>query len=253
MSDAIVLEHVTKMFQSHLRSGVKQIVLHPWATLRARQRSRFVALDDVSLTVRHGENHGIIGRNGAGKSTLLGIVGGILRPTSGLVRVEGRIAPLLQLGVGFDQELTGTENAILNGVLLGMRRRVIESRLAEVLRFAGLEEFAEQPLKTYSSGMQSRLGFAVAVHSDPDVLLVDEVLAVGDLEFQERCLARIAELREKGATILFVSHALRTVSKVCDRVSWMEHGRLVATGPPAEVIGLYTDSAGTGFPGSRPS
>lgn len=246
MTTAVAVDHVTKVFTPHVQlgTGLKELVLHPLRTWQQVRRSRFVAIEDISLVVRRGEIYGLVGRNGAGKSTLLGMIGGVLRPTSGSIRVEGRISPLLELGVGFVPELTGVENALLNGVLLGLLRSQIESRLASIIDFAGLQDFAHQPIKTYSSGMQSRLGFSVAVHADPDILLVDEVLAVGDIEFQERCLERISELHRKGVTILLVSHDMKTVEKVCDRATWIEHGRVAAAGAVEEVILRYRESAG---------
>ncbi|MCG8592435.1 MAG: ABC transporter ATP-binding protein [Proteobacteria bacterium] len=248
MSDvAIQLQDVRKVFtpQQHLHTSLKEALFSPIHVLRRARAARFLALDDVSLVVERGETHGIVGRNGAGKSTLLGIIGGVLRPTAGQVQVVGRVSPLLELGVGFVPDLSGDENAVLNGVLLGLRRREIEERLDDVIQFAELEAFRRQELKTYSSGMQSRLGFSVAVHADPEVLLVDEVLAVGDAAFQERCLDRIAALRGAGATILFVSHDLKTTSRICDRVTWLDQGRVRATGPAAEVADQYLESVGS--------
>lgn len=250
MTPAVAVDHVTKVFSPHrqLGLGLKEIVLHPARIFRRTQVSRFVAIRDVSFEVAPGETHGVVGRNGAGKSTLLGLISGVLNPTSGSIRVRGRISPLLELGVGFVPELSGRENAILNGVLLGMRHREIEARIDTVIEFAGLREFAEQPLRTYSSGMQSRLGFSVAVHADPEILLVDEVLAVGDLEFQERCLRRISDLHARGVTILFVSHSMETVNKVCDRATWLEHGRVAASGLTEEVTRRYREAAVPGDP-----
>lgn len=246
MSDAVRLEHVTKVFTPHreLGAGLKEIVLHPLRTWRRARASRFVAVDDVSFAVARGETYGIVGRNGAGKSTLLGMISGVLRPSAGTIQVAGRISPLLELGVGFVHDLSGRENAVLNGVLLGMRRAEIEARLEAVIDFAGLEDFANQPLKTYSSGMQSRLGFSVAVHADPEILLVDEVLAVGDIEFQERCLDRIAALHARGVTILFVSHDMKTVNQVCDRAAWLDQGALRVEGPTQEVTERYEAAVG---------
>lgn len=246
MTDAVRLDHVTKVFTRHkeLGTGLKEIMLHPIRTWRRARASLFTAVDDVSFSVRRGETYGVVGRNGAGKSTLLAIIGGVLRPTSGSIRVTGRISPLLELGVGFVEELSGRENVILNGVLLGMRRREIKARLDQVIDFAGLVDFADQPVRTYSSGMRSRLGFSVAVHADPEILLVDEVLAVGDIEFQERCLGRMAELHARCVTILFVSHDLVKVNKVCDRAALLERGRMVASGPAEEVTRRYRDLVG---------
>jgi len=244
---AIELRGVQKVFTppQHVQSSLKEALFSPLRVARRMRAARFLALDNVSLRVGRGETHGIVGRNGAGKSTLLGIIGGVLRPTGGEVRVSGRVSPLLELGVGFVPDLSGDENAILNGILLGMRRRTIEARLDEIIAFAELEPFRSQELKTFSSGMQSRLGFAVAVHADPEILLVDEVLAVGDASFQERCLERILAMREAGVTILLVSHDLRTTERVCDRATWLEGGRVVATGAASEITGRYARSVAT--------
>jgi lipopolysaccharide transport system ATP-binding protein len=245
---AVVLNEVSKVFRSvqRYRAGLKTLLLNPGLLARGHEPGEFRALDRVTLTVYAGETFGIIGRNGAGKSTLLGLMGGILTPSSGSVTIEGRVAPLLELGVGFTHELSGRENILLNGVLLGMRRREVEARLDEIIAFSGLTPFIGQPLKTYSSGMQMRLGFSIAVHSRPDVLLVDEVLAVGDAEFQKKCLTRIAALREQGVTIVFVSHDLRTVEAVCHRVAYLERGRLAAVGTAPEVIAEYLRAIGDG-------
>lgn len=247
MSEAVIdLQGVRKVFTppQHVQSSLKEALFSPLQLARRMRAARFLALDDVSLRIARGETHGIVGRNGAGKSTLLGIIGGVLRPTAGRVRVSGRVSPLLELGVGFVPDLSGDENAILNGILLGMRRHTIEERLDEIIRFAELEAFRSQELKTFSSGMQSRLGFSVAVHADPEILLVDEVLAVGDASFQERCLDRIITMREAGVTILLVSHDLRTTERVCERATWLEAGRAVATGRASEITARYERSVG---------
>jgi lipopolysaccharide transport system ATP-binding protein len=249
----VVLEEVSKVFRTApgQREGLKTLLLNPRLLVGGRQAEGFRAVDRVSLEVYRGEMFGLIGRNGAGKSTVLGLMGAILRPTSGQVTVEGRIAPLLELGVGFTHELTGRENIVLNGVLLGMRRREVDARSESIIEFSGLRDFIDQPLKTYSSGMQMRLGFSIAVHSDPDLLLIDEVLAVGDAEFQRRCLERVAELRRGGVTIVFVSHDLQTVEATCDRVGWLDRGKLVAVGAPADVVARYRAETGDASP--RPS
>ena len=241
MKPALVLQDVTKIFRTyhHYHAGLKALVLNPSSLLRHGVRDTFLAIDQISFAVHKGESFGIIGRNGAGKSTLLALIGGILRPTSGMISVQGRISPLLELGVGFTPELTGRENIIVNGVLLGLRRRDIEERMGEIIDFAGLSSFIDQPLKTYSSGMQVRLGFAIAINVRPDILLVDEVLAVGDAEFQEKCLERITNLRKQGVTIVFVSHNLETLKSICNQAAYIDKGRLIALGTPREVISRY--------------
>jgi ABC-2 type transport system ATP-binding protein/lipopolysaccharide transport system ATP-binding protein len=201
------------------------------------------ALRDVTLAVDEGDAVGIVGRNGAGKTTFLKTVAGIVRPTTGVVRVRGRVGALLEVGTGFHPELTGRENVYLNGVVLGMSRRDVRSRFDEIVGFAGVERFLDTPLKRYSSGMYLRLAFAVAAHVDPDVLIVDEVLAVGDAEFQRRCLGRMAELGREGRTVLFVSHDTGTVGQLCRRAVWLDEGRVRAVGDARDVLEQYLRTA----------
>jgi len=201
--------------------------------------NEFWALKDVSLEVRRGEVFGIIGPNGAGKSTLLKVVARVLRPTTGRVRVRGRVAPLLELGAGFDMELTGRENVFLNGAVLGYSRRDIAERFDRIVDFAGVREFIDAPLRTYSSGMVVRLGFAVATDVQPEVLIVDEVLGVGDAEFQRKSSARIEAFREANTTILMVSHSLEAVTQMCKRAAWIEHGVIRSIGPAPDVVADY--------------
>ncbi len=196
---------------------------------------------DLSFEVSSGEMVGIVGRNGSGKSTLLKLLAGIVRPTRGSVEVRGRLAALLELGAGFHPEISGRENILINGLLLGLSRREISQRFGQIVRFAELEEFLDAPVKTYSSGMAVRLGFSIAAHSDPDVLLVDEVLAVGDEAFSHRCLEKFAEFERAGKTILVVSHDLALVSERCRRAIWLDHGRLEADGPARETVALYRE------------
>jgi len=202
---------------------------------------QFFALKDVSFSVRHGETLGIIGRNGSGKSTALKLMAGVTAPTSGEVYVVGRVSPLIELGAGFPPDLTGRENVHLNGSILGMSGREVEEQFQSIVEFAELAEFIDTPVKRYSSGMYGRLGFAVAVHSNPDLLLVDEVLAVGDMFFQQKCLAKMHEFKEKGITIVLVSHSPAMVSSFCDRAIWLDHGQLTAEGPSAEVVAEYLE------------
>jgi ABC-type polysaccharide/polyol phosphate transport system ATPase subunit len=202
----------------------------------------FWALHGVSLAVRRGEVFGIIGRNGSGKSTLLRVVARVLKPTRGRVRVSGRIAPLLELGAGFDAELTGRENVYLNGAILGYTRQQIRTYFDRIVDFAGVHDFIDAPLRTYSSGMVVRLGFAVATEVQPDVLIVDEVLAVGDAEFQQKSSERIKQFHANGATMLLVSHNLQTVRNLCSRVAWLEQGVLRAVGSADAVVQQYEAS-----------
>jgi ABC-2 type transport system ATP-binding protein/lipopolysaccharide transport system ATP-binding protein len=201
----------------------------------------FWALHEVDLEVRRGESLGIIGRNGAGKSTLLKVIARVLRPTKGRVWVRGNLAPLIELGAGFHPELTGRENIVLNGAMLGFSRGQMEERFDRIVEFAELGPFIDAALRSYSSGMVVRLGFAVATEVNPDILIIDEVLAVGDEAFREKCLARMQDFRKRGATILFVSHALESIQDTCDRAIWLEGGRIQQAGALSDVIRAYRD------------
>jgi lipopolysaccharide transport system ATP-binding protein len=201
----------------------------------------FWALNDISLDVMPGEVFGIIGLNGAGKSTLLKVIARVLYPTRGRVQIRGRIAPLLELGAGFDTELTGRENIYLNGTILGFTRRQIDQLFPQIVEFSGLEEFIDAPLRTYSNGMYARLGFSVATAARPDILIVDEILGVGDAEFQTRSYERILGFRAEGTTILLVSHSLERVKEVCNRAMWLDHGRLVSLGTAEAVVNQYLE------------
>jgi lipopolysaccharide transport system ATP-binding protein len=214
-----------------------------------RWRREHRALGDVGFDVRRGETVGIVGSNGSGKSTLLQLLCGTLEPSEGEVRVQGRIAALLELGAGFDPEFTGRENVFLYGTVLGLTRAEVEQRFDRIAAFADIGEFIDQPVRTYSSGMFVRLAFAVAIHVDPDILVVDEALSVGDEAFQRKCFARIEQLRDAGATVLFVSHASQTVVQLCDRALWLEAGALRMDGAPRDVVAAYhraTLGGGTG-------
>jgi homopolymeric O-antigen transport system ATP-binding protein len=217
------LEHVSKEYRLSAVRGAK----------------RFWALEDVTLEVARGASLGVIGRNGAGKSTLLKLLAGITAPSAGRIVLDGRVAALIEVGSGFHPELTGRENVFLSGALLGMRRREIAAKLDSIVAFAGVQQFIDTPVKWYSSGMYVRLGFAIAAHMEPHILLVDEVLAVGDAEFQMKCLQRIQELTRQGTTSLFISHDLTAIERLCDRAVLLEHGRIVASGPPADVVASY--------------
>jgi len=206
---------------------------------RLSRHRDFWALRDISFEVAKGETFCIVGENGSGKSTLLQIVAGILRPSSGKVDVRGRVSALLELGAGFNPEFSGRDNVYLNGAILGLSRKDLDARFGAIAEFAEIGAFIDQPVKTYSSGMLVRLAFAVAIHVDPEILLVDEALAVGDIYFRHRCMRKVHELRARGVTILFVSHAAADVKAVGDRALWLEHGRLVDIGPVNQVVPRY--------------
>ncbi|MEI6243534.1 MAG: ABC transporter ATP-binding protein, partial [Acidobacteriota bacterium] len=240
--NAIELNNVTKVYR---RFGGKQ-----FATLKSAllQRSilrelqpaeTFQALNDVSFSVPKGCTFAVIGRNGSGKSTALKLVAGITKPTSGTVQVDGRISALIELGAGFHPEISGRENVFINGIMLGLTKREVQDRFDDIVEFAELTEFIDAPVKTYSSGMYMRLGFAVAIHVDPDVLLVDEVLAVGDEGFTHKCLDKFADFKRRGKTILLVTHSLGLVERFCDDAVWLDHGKTLAQGDPKRVIGAY--------------
>ncbi len=199
----------------------------------------FWALNDIDLTVERGETIGIIGPNGSGKSTLLKLIAGVSQPTKGSVKINGRIAPLIELGAGFHPELTGRENVFLNGVILGMLRTEVEAKFKDIVDFAELWDFIDQPVKHYSSGMYLRLAFAVAVHTDPEILLVDEILAVGDESFQRKCMARMEQFHDRGITIVIVTHSLSSIVSFCKRAVQLSHGNLVRMGEAKDVVDKY--------------
>lgn len=221
-------------------SSLKEHVIRRILGRRVEHREIW-ALRDLDLRVFRGESLGVIGRNGAGKSTLMKVVARVLRPTAGTIWVKGNVAPLLELGGGMHPELTGLENIFLKGALLGFSRSQMEERVERIIAFSGLADFIDVPLRTYSSGMITRLGFAIATDVDTDILLIDEVLSVGDLEFQEKAVARLLEFRKSGTTIFFVSHALESVGELCDRSIWLDKGRLRADGPTQDIIRAYSE------------
>lgn len=200
----------------------------------------FLALKDITLKIKPGEAWGFIGTNGAGKSTMLKLISGILEPYKGTIKVEGTIAPLIELGAGFDMNLTARENIYLNGTLLGHRTKFMEEHFDEIVDFAELWDFLDVPLKNYSSGMQARIGFAIATIVRPDILIVDEILAVGDYKFQEKCQQRMREMLAGGTTLLFVSHNIEDVKRMCDHAAWIDHGTMVMCGDVNEVCDAYT-------------
>ncbi len=240
---AIRAEDVTKIYRryAHKRqfATLKSAILSGSLVRDLRPDETFRALDGVSFDVQAGKTYGIIGRNGSGKSTMLKCVAGITKPTTGRVTVNGRISALIELGAGFHPEISGRENVFINGIMLGLSKAEIERRFDEIVEFAELAPFIDAPVKTYSSGMYMRLGFAVAVHVDPDVLLVDEVLAVGDEGFAHKCLDKFAEFRRRGKTILLVTHSLGLVERFCDEALWLDKGKVRAVGLPKRVVDAY--------------
>jgi ABC-type polysaccharide/polyol phosphate transport system ATPase subunit len=238
VTPAIAVEDLTKSFRlpHEVRNSIKERFLHPFGRVEYEENR---ALDRVSFTVEQGEFFGIIGPNGSGKSTLLKLLAGIYVSDSGRLEVNGKLSPFIELGVGFNEELNARDNIRINAALLGLSRRETEERFDEIISFAGLERFVDQRLKNYSSGMQVRLAYAIAIQVEFEILLLDEVLAVGDEEFQQRCYATFERLRGAGKTIVFVSHDLEAVRQHCDRVLLVAGGRVQALGPPDDVLDAY--------------
>jgi len=237
----IVFDHVCKRYSlyHHITGGIKNLLFHLPSALNSIKNSRYEALRDVSFEVYKGETLGIIGKNGAGKSTILGLIAGVLKPSGGQVIVKGQTSALLELGAGFHPELTGRENIILNGVILGLTKAKVLRKLDEIITFSEIGEFIDQPIRVYSSGMLARLGFAVVAHLDPDILLVDEILAVGDAEFQQKCLDKMMGFKKSGVTIIFVSHSMPDIIKICDRTLWIDNHTARMIGGPKEIAGQY--------------
>ncbi|EEJ54265.1 ABC transporter, ATP-binding protein [Mobiluncus mulieris 28-1] len=238
---AITVENLSKTFRIYKerdRSLKRRL-------LRQRQGAfeEFHALNDVTLSIPRGSTFGLLGQNGSGKSTLLKCIAKILAPDSGHITSTGRMAAMLEVGSGFHPDLSGRENIYLNGAILGMSRKEIEKKFDEIVAFSGVEKFIDQPVKNYSSGMYVRLGFAVSIHVEPEILLVDEILAVGDLEFQEKCLNKFAQFRQEGRTVVVVSHALEMMRTFCDEAAWLNHGKLVASGSAASIVDRYSNMA----------
>jgi ABC-2 type transport system ATP-binding protein len=240
VSAAIEVDGVSKKFRLYKErnQSIKSAVMRR----RVSDHEDFWALRDISLKVRQGETFGLVGDNGSGKSTLLKCMAKILYPDKGTITMHGRVAALLEVGSGFHPELSGRENVYLNGSILGMSRKEVDRKFDDIVDFSGVREFIDQPVKNYSSGMYVRLGFSVAINVEPDILLVDEVLAVGDESFQAKCAEKFAEFREQGRTVVIVSHALGTLAKMCDRAAWIQHGDLKSVGKPDDVIEQYRDN-----------
>ncbi|CDI02181.1 MAG: ABC transporter ATP-binding protein [Candidatus Competibacter denitrificans] len=239
-NNIIQLENVTISFRvPHEKIPTFQEYAIRWLKRRRVSYTYFNALNNVSFSVKKGDTVGIIGSNGAGKSTLLKVIAQVIRPNQGRLYVEGRIAPLLELGAGFDYELTGRENIFLNGAILGFSRKNIADRLESIMEFSGIGEFIDAPIRTYSSGMVARLGFAIATDTQPDILIIDEILAVGDTDFQKKSAKRILQYHNDGSTILVVSHNLDSIKNLCNHVIWLEHGLVKNTGPVDDILNQY--------------
>jgi len=241
--NAIEVTNVTKVYRRYARrrqfATLKSALLTGTLISDLEPDETFPALQGISFAVESGATYGVIGRNGSGKSTALKLVAGITKPTSGEVTVRGRISALIELGAGFHPEISGRENVFINGIMLGLSKRDVAKRFDEIVDFAELKDFIDAPVKTYSSGMYMRLGFAVAIHVDPDVLLVDEVLAVGDEGFTHKCLDKFGEFKRRGKTILLVTHSLNLVERFCDEALWLDAGKIRAAGDPKRVVGAY--------------
>ncbi len=240
---AIELDGVTRIYQKYSarhRFQTFKSALVKGDLFRSLKPDELVtALDDISLQVEKGMTFGVIGENGSGKSTLLKIISGIAKPTSGRLKVDGKISALIELGAGFHPEISGRENVYINGIMLGLSKKEIGQKFDEIVEFAELEEFIDAPVKTYSSGMYMRLGFSIAINVNPEILLIDEVLSVGDAAFVPKCLDRIDDFRRRRKTILFVSHDLTTVAKICDKVAWLKNGKIQMIGEPKRVVDAY--------------
>lgn len=238
----ILLENVSVRYRAP-EEAIRTFKEYAIRVIQRRIRYKeFLALDNITLEIKPGEIFGIIGRNGAGKSTMLKVISRVLIPTQGRVWIMGRVSPLLELGAGFHPELTGRENIYLNGTLLGHSRREIEERIADILEFAELGAFIEAPIRSYSSGMIARLGFSVATAWEPEILLVDEVLAVGDESFRIKSQKRMEYFRSQNTTTILVTHQMKTIRELCDRVAWVERGKVMGVGQPDEIINAYLDA-----------
>jgi ABC-2 type transport system ATP-binding protein/lipopolysaccharide transport system ATP-binding protein len=241
---AVVLDNVSLCYRLARQRipSIKEYALH-WVR-GALIYQELWALQDISISLGPGDRLGVVGANGAGKSSLLKVISGVIKPTRGRAQVQGRIAPILELGIGFDYELTGIENAYLNALFLGHSRKDVDAHIDDIVEFSGLGDFVHSPVRTYSSGMLARLGFAVVTAWTPDVLLLDEVLAVGDVHFVKKCEARLERFHAAGTTLVFVSHSPEAIRRNCNRCAWLDKGRLRALGTPDEILPLYTGEAG---------
>ena len=238
---AVDFQNVSKSYPlyHHITGGIKNLIFNLPKALKEMRAMKFEALHDISFTINKGECVAFIGRNGAGKSTTLGLIAQVLKQNAGKIQINGRISPLLELGGGFHHELSGVENIKLNGVLLGLSKKEVNERLSDIIDFSELGEFINQPIRTYSSGMLARLGFSVIAHLEPDILLIDEVLAVGDAKFQQKCLKKMKEFKEQGVTIILVTHSISDVDNLCERTIWIDDHRVKMDAPTNDVLPEY--------------
>lgn len=230
MEPVIRFENVSKTYPlyHHITGGIKNLIFNFSEGLKLIKNSKYEALHDISFEVFKGETLGIIGKNGAGKSTILGLMAGVLKPTNGTVTVRGRISPLLELGAGFHPELTGRENIILKGILIGLTKADVLAKIDDIIQFSELQDFIDQPIRIYSSGMVARLGFSIVASLNPEILLIDEILAVGDAEFQKKCLIQMEDFKSNGVTMVFVSHSQDQVKRICDKILWIDNHKIRA-------------------------
>lgn len=241
----IAFDQVSKSypFYHHVR-GIKHLLFNLPRNVKSFQQNQYEALRDISFEVHKGEQFGIIGHNGAGKSTTLQLIAGVLRPTSGRIVVRGRVSPLLALGAGFHPDLTGRENIIFNGVLMGLTRREVMSRLEEIVEFSELGDFIDRSIRSYSNGMLARLGFSVVAHLDPEILLIDEVLGVGDIRFRQKCIKKMMEFKRNKVTMVLVTHSVNSVMQICERAMWIEDHKVRMIGNSQKVAECYCEAAG---------
>ena len=241
----ITLEHVSMKFNLGIEKefSIKQAFVNFFDPRKRKNKIKnkgtFLALDDISFNVKRGEVVGLIGSNGAGKSTMLKVVSGVMKPTKGKVKINGVISPMIELGAGFDPELTARENIYLNGAILGYSKKFIEDKFDDIVEFSELRDFLEVPVKNFSSGMTAKLAFSIATIVNPEILIVDEILSVGDIKFQEKSKNKMMELIKGGTTVLYVSHSLESIKELCDRVIWLEHGKMIKMGNTKEICDEY--------------
>lgn len=242
----IKLEQVSMKFNLGIEKefSIKQAFVNFFSSKKTKQKkkSEFWALKDISFEVKKGEVIGLIGSNGAGKSTMLKVVSGVMKPTKGKVTTNGVISPMIELGAGFDQELTARENIFLNGAILGYSKKFLESKFDEIVEFSELKDFLDVPIKNFSSGMTAKLAFSIATIVNPEILIVDEILSVGDIKFQEKSKNKMLEMIKGGTTVLYVSHSLQSIKELCDRVVWIEHGKVVKIGKTKEICEEYYEA-----------